>query len=75
MMTVNGHFDGKSIILDEPISLPFQSGTRLRLKIEAMEGPSAASRTPHRFQPLNIHVAPELSNAIALDPTFNIEES
>ena len=30
---------------------------------------------PRHFQPLNIQIDPELSNAIALNPAFDIEES
>lgn len=74
-MTLNAHFDGKAIVPDEPSSLPFRSGTRLKIKIEMVEEPSAATPAPGQFQPLNIQIAPELSNAIALDPAFSIEES
>jgi len=74
MVVLNAHFDGKTIVLDEPFSLPLQSGTRLKVKVETLEEASAAAPAPRRFQPLNIRIAPELSHAIALDPEFNIEE-
>lgn len=75
MMTLNAHFDGKTIVPDEPFSLPFRSGTRLKIKIEMVEEAPVVTPAPPSFQPLNIQIDPELSNAIALDPAFNIEES
>jgi len=75
MMTLNAHFDGKTIVLDEPIPLPFETGTRLKIKIETVGEASAVTPAPRRFQPLNIQIDPELSKAIALTPVFNIEES
>ena len=36
---------------------------------------SAVTPESRHFQPLNIQIDPELSNAIALDPAFNMEES
>lgn len=73
MVTLNAHFDGKSIVLDDPVSPPLRTGARLRLNIETVdESPSPAASG---FQPLNIDIAAEVSNAIALDPEFEIEES
>jgi hypothetical protein len=72
MVTLNAHFDGKSIIPDEPISLP--SGTRLRVSIEAVDD-RGSLRESESFRPLDIEIDPALSNAIALDPEFDIEES
>ena len=84
-MTINvlAHFDGKrSLVLDEPVDLPV--GTPLRVHVEAVgdeatppAAPAVAKVTPapRKWQPLNIQIDPELSNAIALDPEFNIEES
>lgn len=66
MVTLNAHFDGKTIVLDEPLRLPVPSGTRLKLMIEPIDAPAVAP-APRRFQPLNIRIYPELSNAIALD--------
>lgn len=81
--TVLAHFDGKqSLVLDEPVDLPV--GTPLRVQVEAVTtetttpvAPATAKVTPapRKWQPLNIQIDPELSNAIALDPEFNIEES
>ncbi len=75
MVTLHAHFDGKAIVPDEPFSLPFPSGTRLKVSIEPVEEARAATSAPRSLQPLNIQIDPELSNAIALDPAFNIEES
>jgi hypothetical protein len=72
MVTLNAHFDGKSIIPDEPISLP--SGTRLRVSIEPMDDHGSLPQA-RSFRPLDIKIEPELSNAIALDSEFDIEES
>ncbi len=81
--TVRAHFDGKhSLVLDEPVDLPI--GTPLRVHVEpvndetahrAEPSPDKVTPAPRKWQPLNIQIDPELSNAIALDPEFNIEES
>jgi len=75
MVILNAHFDGKTIVLDEPLMLPLESGTRLRVKVETIAGTPLVSPAPRRFQPLNIRIASDLSRAIASDPEFNIEES
>jgi hypothetical protein len=75
MVTVNAHFDGKSIVPDAPLSPPLQAGDRLRIQIETVDQASATTRTTGTFQPLDIRIAPELANAIALEPEFNIENS
>jgi hypothetical protein len=75
MVTLNAHFDGKTIVLDDPLPLPFRSGTRLKVMVEMAEEPRAVTPAPRHFQPLNIRIDPELSHAIALDHEFNIEES
>ncbi len=75
MVTLNAHFDGKTIVLDEPFSLPLRSGTRLKVQIETVDETPSVTSAPRRFQPLSIQIDPELSNAIALDPTFSVEES
>ncbi|HUO10205.1 MAG TPA: hypothetical protein VM008_18000 [Phycisphaerae bacterium] len=75
MVTLNAHFDGKTIVLDEPFSIPLPTGTRLTVRIERIDAPPASPPlTPH-FQPLNIQIPAELSNQIATDHEFNIEES
>ncbi|MCL2645545.1 MAG: hypothetical protein FWD61_00900 [Phycisphaerales bacterium] len=74
MVTLNAHFDGRTIVPDEPLALPFRSGARLRVQVETVES-SAANGRVNTFKPLDIHIAPELSQAIAEDPQFNIEES
>jgi hypothetical protein len=81
--TVRAHFDGKhSLVLDEPVDLPI--GTPLRVHVETVNdvsshpaeaSPGSTAPTPVKWQPLNIQIDPSLSNAIALDPEFNIEES
>ena len=81
--TILAHFDGKrSLVLDEPVDLPV--GTPLRVQVEPVnEAPIASVESsagqgtpaPRKWQPLNIQIDPESSNAIALDPEFNIEES
>jgi len=74
-MTLNGHFDGKTIVLDEPVTLPLRPGARVTLVVEPVGEPPAVTPACAGFKPLNIRIAPELSNAIALDDEFNIEES
>jgi len=49
-------------------------GTRVKVEIETVEDGQTVT-APRIFQPLSIQIDPELSNAIALDPAFNIEES
>lgn len=81
--TVRAHFDGKhSLVLDEPVDLPI--GTPLRVHVEPLNDEAAhraepptgkVTPPPRKWQPLNIQIDPDLSNAIALDPEFNIEES
>lgn len=76
MVTLNAHFDGKTIVPDEPRTLPFRSGTRLKVSVEPIEEKTGIGASPNgAFRPLNISVDPELSNAIALEPEFKIEES
>jgi hypothetical protein len=75
MVTLNAHFDGKTIVLDEPFTLPLRSGTRLKLSVEAVEETPTTDGGQKTFRPLNIQIPAELSNAIALDPEFDIEES
>ena len=74
MVTLNAHFDGKTIVPDEPSALPFRSGARLRIQVEAVES-SAVNGRINTFKPLDIHIAPELSRSIAEDPEFSIEEA
>jgi hypothetical protein len=79
MVTLNAHFDGKTIVLDEPFKTDIAVGTRLKILVEMIDKAGDAKPTvtsaPRVFQPLNIQIDPDLSNAIALDPEFNIEES
>ncbi|HSV16034.1 MAG TPA: hypothetical protein VLI90_17360 [Tepidisphaeraceae bacterium] len=75
MVTLNAHFDGKTIVLDEPFTLALPSGTRLKVRVETVEEPAVVTPASRRFEPLNIRIDPQLSNAIALEPEFNIEES
>ena len=75
MVTLNGHFDGKSIVLDDPVSPALRKGARVKIVVEPEPPAAAIQPVPRRFQPLNILADPETANAIALDPEFNIEES
>jgi hypothetical protein len=75
MVTLNAHFDGKNIVPDEPFSLPLRSGDRLRVIVETVDAQRGALPASRAFRPLNIRIDPALSNAIALDPEFNIEEA
>ena len=75
MVTFNAHFDGKSIVPDEPSSLQLPSGTRLKVSVETVDEAESITPTTGHFEPLDIHIDPELSNAIASDREFNIEES
>jgi len=75
MVPLNAHFDGKTIVLDEPFTLPLASGTRLKLRVEAVDENPTVTPAPRLFKPLNIRIGTALSNAIALDPDFNIEET
>lgn len=81
--TTLAHFDGKnSLVLDEPVDLPV--GIPLRVRVEALNDSAAqtneqvvnkCTQAPRKWQPIDIQIDPELSNAIALDPEFNVEES
>lgn len=75
MVKLNAHFDGKTIVLDDPLPLPLRSGTRLKIIVEVADEASTITPAPRLFQPLNIQIDPKLSHAIALDHEFNIEES
>ena len=79
MVTFNAHYDGKAIVPDEPSVLPFRSGARLRIQVEAIEPPpvtpTPVSGRTHLFQPLDLRIDPELAKAIGQDPEFNIENS
>lgn len=75
MVILKAHFDGKTIVLDEPLPLPLHTGARLKVKIETIDEMPPITPAPKVFEPLNIQIAPEVSNAVALDPEFNIEES
>lgn len=75
MVTVNAHFDGKSIVPDAPLSPPLQAGDRLRIQIETLEKDSTTPLPAGDFQPLGIRIDPKLGDEIALDPEFNIENS
>lgn len=72
-MEVNGTIKGGVVVLDAPIQAP--DGTRVKVEIETAEEAPTVEAAPQVFQPLNIQIDPELSNAIALDPAFDIEES
>ena len=73
-MTLNAHFDGKTIVLDEPVSPPLKVGERLRLNIETVEESPSPVHAPGGFRALDIRITPGLSNAIALDPELGVEE-
>jgi hypothetical protein len=78
MTTINAHFDGKVFVPDGPVDLPV--GAQLRVHVEQVRAGTTAPAgkvipVPRKWKPLNIQIDPALSNAIALDPEFNIEES
>jgi hypothetical protein len=75
MVILNGHFDGKRIVVDEPVNLPLPSGTRLKISVEAVDDVSTVTRARQAFEPLKIRIHPDVSNAIALEDEYNIEES
>lgn len=66
MVTVNAHFDGKTIVVDEPLPLPLRAGARLRLLVEAVDEVPPQASSARAFRPLNIKIDSALSNAIAL---------
>ncbi len=74
MVMLNAHFDGKTIVIDEPVSMPLKAGARLKINVELLDEPKRADARNGHFQPLDIAIDPALSNAIALDPEFNIED-
>jgi hypothetical protein len=75
MVILNGHFDGRRIVVDEPVNLPLPSGTRLKISVEAVDEASTGTQPPRAFEPLKIRIDPDVSNAIALENEYNIEES
>ena len=75
MVTLNAHFDGKTIVVDEPFSLQLRIGARLKLNVELMDEDPALVLALSKFLPLEIRIDADLSNAIAMDPQFDIEES
>jgi hypothetical protein len=75
MVILNAHFDGKTIVLDEPFTLPLRSGARLKIRVEPVDERPAVTAAPRTFQPLKIRIDSDLSHAIALDAEFDIEES
>jgi hypothetical protein len=71
---LRAHFDGKVLIPDEPTGL--EPGAQVRVTIEPIDQIEPTAQTPRLpFQPLNIRIPPELSNAIALDPEFGLQDS
>jgi len=75
MVILNGHFDGRRIVVDDPLPSSLRPGTRVKIQVEPVVDGSTNTSPATRFQPLNIHIDPDLAKAIALDPEFNIEES
>ena len=67
MITLNAHFDGKTIVPDDTLPLPFRSGTRLKVQVQMIDEPVGGVVEAAHFQPLDIRIAPELSSKIALD--------
>jgi hypothetical protein len=67
MVTLNGHFDGKAIVPDDPASLALRPGTRLKVSIEAVDESAATPVANGTLRPLNIQIDPALSKAIALE--------
>ncbi len=76
MVQVNAHIQGSALVLDDPRALPLPDGTRVRVLVEVIdEHKSSPPAKKHCFEPLDIHIDPELARAIAQDPEFRIEES
>jgi hypothetical protein len=70
--TIRAHYDGKFIVPDEPVDLPFNSPLTVRVE-EVKE--SLTQPLPQKWIPLNLPVNAELARAIAEEPDFDIMES
>lgn len=70
--TIRAHYDGKFIVPDEPVDLPFNSP--LTVRVEEVKDVTGQPR-PTKWLPLNLPVNPELARAIAEDSEFDIVES
>jgi hypothetical protein len=70
MVALNAHFDGKTIVPDEPVGLA--PGTRLRVTLEPME--QAASTNSGKLElPLLTGVDPQIVRAVMEDREFDLE--
>jgi hypothetical protein len=74
MVTLNAHFDGKTIVPDEPLSLP--AGTRLKVSVEPIAGPAALSSPDDRLAAWDAWVA-DMRNwsATHLPPGHTLDDS
>lgn len=76
MVTVNAHFDGRAIVLDEGLVLP--PGTRLRVTVQAVTEPSGSLSPASLDLPVLTGASPELVQSAMADTesafdTENIE--
>ena len=72
MMILNAHFDGKTIVPDEPVGLA--PGTRLRVTLEPMD--QAASTNSGKLDlPLLTGVDPQVVRAIMEDPEYDLDNA
>jgi hypothetical protein len=70
---IRAHFDGKFLVPDEPVDLPFNCP--LTIRVEETPTANQTNPTPQKWLPLNLPVNVELSRAIAEEPECGIEES
>ena len=71
--TIRAHYDGKFIVPDEPVDLPFNCALTVRVEEVPTETPVRC--VPRKWLPLNLPVHAELARAIAEEPEFDIAES
>jgi hypothetical protein len=68
MLSLNAHFDGKAIILDEPFSTQLQPGTRLKVIVETEDDTVAV--TPESAN-LNGPKAGSAKGKVMIAPNFD----
>jgi hypothetical protein len=72
MQTLTAHFDGKTLVPDEPLDLAVGETVELSIRRRQEAGESALELLARL--PL-IRIAPEDAEAINRDPSFDAEES
>lgn len=74
MVTLNAHFDGKTIVPDEPLSMP--AGTRLKVSVEPINGTADSSSSKERLAAWDARVADLRSWSTAhLPPGHTVDDS